>query len=87
MVFCVGYKIISGAKSIRPPEWFNDGVYYALPATVWSLGLLLNELVTGNSLDFPAGGIDWNQVEEVQEEFSRPLSAGYFTRSYTHIFI
>ena len=79
-------KIISGADSIRPPEWFNDGGYYAVPATVWSLGLLLNELVTGRSLDFAEGGIDWNQVEEIQEKLSRPLSAGYFTCSYTRIF-
>jgi len=35
------YKKFDGTLIFAPPEWFNNGCYKAIPATVWSLGCLL----------------------------------------------
>lgn len=37
----------SGTPGFWPPEWIQEGEYYAYPATTWSLGVLLFSLVCG----------------------------------------
>lgn len=54
-----------------PPEWVLDNKYFAIPATVWSLGVVLFELVSG---DLP-----FQNDEEIVDSyvpFVRSLSKG-----------
>ncbi|XP_026122126.1 serine/threonine-protein kinase pim-1-like [Carassius auratus] len=41
------YVTFSGTEMYCPPEFYVDGGYYAKPATVWSLGILLFVMVCG----------------------------------------
>ncbi|KPP72153.1 hypothetical protein Z043_108878 [Scleropages formosus] len=41
------YSTFAGTKFYCPPEWMLDGEYLGGPATIWSLGVLLFELVCG----------------------------------------
>ncbi|XP_076811228.1 uncharacterized protein LOC143455741 [Clavelina lepadiformis] len=42
------YKDFSGTPEFYPPEWFNEGYYYARSSATWSLGVLLYDMLCGD---------------------------------------
>ncbi|XP_063009427.1 LOW QUALITY PROTEIN: serine/threonine-protein kinase pim-3-like [Melospiza melodia melodia] len=56
------YTRMPGMPEYSPPEWILFGCYHGQPATIWSLGILLYELVCGHLPFHPSGDIIWGQL-------------------------
>ncbi|XP_058717361.1 serine/threonine-protein kinase pim-1-like [Poecile atricapillus] len=65
------YTRFAGTLSYSPPEWFYQRCYHGQAATIWSLGLLLYQLVTGKHPFRKGQQIVWGQII-----FPRRLSQG-----------
>ncbi|XP_062394782.1 serine/threonine-protein kinase pim-2-like [Sardina pilchardus] len=65
------YNTFSGTKGYIPPEWWLQKSYQGQPATVWSLGVLLYNLLCGKLPFVGEGGIVFGALQ-----FSRGLSSG-----------
>ncbi|XP_037981960.1 serine/threonine-protein kinase pim-1-like [Motacilla alba alba] len=48
-------------RSYSPPEWTHFGWYYGKPATIWSLGIVLHQMVCGEHPFMWGQKISWDQ--------------------------
>jgi serine/threonine protein kinase len=53
------YNYHRGTRLFLPPEYFNSGSYFALPAMTWSIGCLAYVLLNG--------GLPFTNIEEIAE--------------------
>ncbi|NXV54883.1 PIM1 kinase, partial [Molothrus ater] len=56
------YTRMSGTPEYSPPEWILSGCYHGQPATIWSLGILLYELLCGHLPFHTNKDIVWGQL-------------------------
>ncbi|TRZ06636.1 hypothetical protein HGM15179_020472, partial [Zosterops borbonicus] len=67
------YTRFAGTPSYSPPEWTHFGWYYGRPATIWSLGILLHQMVCGEHPFRRGQKINWDH----QLSLPQRLSQGY----------
>jgi len=65
------YTEFSGTAEFYPPEWFSQRRYWAMSATIWSLGVLLFDMLQG---EIPFKNSD--RILENRPLFKEPISPG-----------
>ncbi|RMC04040.1 hypothetical protein DUI87_19377 [Hirundo rustica rustica] len=69
------YTHFAGTPSYSPPEWTHFGWYYGKPATIWSLGILLHQMVCGEHPFRRGQNISWDHQLLLPERLSQGYSS------------
>ncbi|XP_053857707.1 serine/threonine-protein kinase pim-1-like [Vidua macroura] len=64
------YTHFAGTRSYSPPEWMHFGWYYGKPATVWSLGIVLHQMVCGEHPFRGCQNISWDHQLSLPQRLS-----------------
>ncbi|RMC04012.1 hypothetical protein DUI87_19349 [Hirundo rustica rustica] len=70
------YTHFAGTPSYTPPEWTHFGWYYGKPATIWSLGILLHQMVCGEHPFRKGQNISWDHQLLLPERLSQGQGEG-----------
>ncbi|KAM7020949.1 serine/threonine-protein kinase pim-1-like [Acridotheres tristis] len=65
------YTHFAGTLSYSPPEWSKFGWYYGKPATIWSLGILLHQMVCGEHPFRRGQNISWDHQLSLPQRLSQ----------------
>ncbi|XP_074387453.1 serine/threonine-protein kinase pim-1-like [Zonotrichia albicollis] len=65
------YTHFAGTRSYSPPEWTHFGRYYGKPATIWSLGILLHQMVCGEHPFRRGQNISWDHQLSLPQRLSQ----------------
>uniref|UniRef100_A0A8C5B6Y8 non-specific serine/threonine protein kinase n=1 Tax=Gadus morhua TaxID=8049 RepID=A0A8C5B6Y8_GADMO len=77
------YLEFDGTDSHIPPEWYARGAYRADPMTVWQLGVLLYEMLTGHVPFQTSTEIIWKKLPRIESDIS-PSETHIHTRAFIH---
>ncbi|RMC03971.1 hypothetical protein DUI87_19308 [Hirundo rustica rustica] len=69
------YTHFAGTPSYSPPEWTHFGWYYGKPATIWSLGILLHQMVCGEHPFRRGQNISWDHRLLLPKRLSQGYSS------------
>ncbi|XP_064285659.1 serine/threonine-protein kinase pim-1-like [Passer domesticus] len=64
------YIRFAGTPSYSPPEWTHFGWYYGKPATIWSLGIVLHQMVCGEHPFRRDQNISWDHQLSLPQRLS-----------------
>ncbi|CAL8379653.1 unnamed protein product [Arctogadus glacialis] len=64
------YLEFDGTDSHIPPEWYARGAYRADPMTVWQVGVLLYEMLTGHVPFQTSTEIIWKKLPRIESDMS-----------------
>ncbi|XP_068031443.1 olfactory receptor 14J1-like [Anomalospiza imberbis] len=67
--------LIYRTRSYRPPEWIHFRFYYGKPATIWSLGILLHQMVCGEHPFRRSQNISWEYQLSLPRRLSQARAA------------
>ncbi|XP_053860753.1 serine/threonine-protein kinase pim-1-like [Vidua macroura] len=65
------YTHFAGTRSYSPPEWTHFGWYYGKPATIWSLGIVLHQMVCGEHPFRGCQNISWGHQLSLPQRLSQ----------------
>jgi serine/threonine protein kinase len=74
---------VPGTDSHIPPEWYARGAYRADPMTVWQVGVLLYEMLTGHVPFQTSTEIIWKKLPRIESDIS-PSETHIHTRAFIH---
>ncbi|NXP94720.1 PIM3 kinase, partial [Passerina amoena] len=60
-----------GTLSYSPPEWNDFGWYHGKPATIWSLGILLHQMVCGEHPFRRGQNLSWDHQLSLPQRLSQ----------------